>query len=145
MLYDVTSLAKTQKVVELKWKLPNRTGNRMWSGWVESWKWCDGEEAEGVCRSYVPTISSSSYILQVINSTISSIITVYFIHDFFTIYGWNTHYDLEWILKRLNGIQFEEIKIDTSKRHQLSPQYTGTIWYNKQNSMCFNLILIFIL
>ncbi|CAL5214797.1 unnamed protein product [Lathyrus oleraceus] len=25
---------------------------------------------------------------------------------------------------RLNGIQFEEIKIDTSKRHQLSPQYT---------------------
>ncbi|XP_058731999.1 glutathione S-transferase T1-like isoform X2 [Vicia villosa] len=28
------------------------------------------------------------------------------------------------IFCRLNGIDFEEIKIDTSKRHQLSPEYT---------------------
>lgn len=33
------------------------------------------------------------------------------------------------IFCRLNGIDFEEVQIDLSKRHHLSPQFTGTIQF----------------
>ena len=79
------------------------------------------DEAEGICGPHVPTISCGSHILQVFLLSLLFSFLILFLE-----------FEFEFglcILYRVNGIDFEEIKVDLSKRQQLSPEFRGYSYF----------------
>lgn len=99
-------------------------------------------EAESICRSAVPAISCRYYLLQVIlYIPSSSVYTFLYSILIFVVFSsilrcGSIFFYCDWNLGshslgviRVNGIDFEEIKVELFKRQQLSAEFKGTASY----------------